>query len=138
MVCIYCGQYMGEKDAYCCKCGKISSVVKEQNKGKIFIRLDKVIPTGIIITLIGACLLLLFIFVFSGDFVVLGLAVAISVIGVTIIVKFKEAIKFARSNSIVNGDNISVQKCKYCFSLLSADGQYCTLCGSKYKTNVKQ
>lgn len=131
MTCNKCGQALGPKDAYCFNCGKVSHVVKEAAKGKIFIRLDKILPTGIFITLLGV--LLLFIVLFVLDMHILcGLPLAMIVSGICILAMNKKAIRFARLNA-VNASAYASRKCRYCFSQLNERGLYCTLCGSKNK-----
>ena len=128
MKCNYCGQLTYDKGIYCPKCGRIPKVLKENNNGILTIRLDKIIPVGISIIAISVLVLLLIIFIKPNLF---GLPVAISFIGITILAKRKSAIDFARLNAITVNEDKPENKCRYCYSQLYNDAQYCTFCGSK-------
>ncbi len=133
MTCNNCSHEMSTTDAYCPMCGKISAVVKQNTKGKLFIRLDKVIPIGISITLIGLSLLFLFLFILHDFPIVFGFSIGITTIGIALLTKFKKALQFGRENAARKDEHLSTPKCNYCFSVLHINGKYCTLCGSKIK-----
>lgn len=133
MQCNGCGNDLEKNDVYCSQCGKISYLVKQNAKGQMFVRLDKIIPVGIYLIIIGLLLLCLFIIFFKRVYLLFGLSLAICSVGIVILSKYKDAVNYSRMNSKSFNNNISKQKCGYCYSDLRTDGKYCTLCGSKYK-----
>ena len=130
MKCKKCNNEMNEKHAYCPFCGKLSDLVKQNSKGKIFIRMDKIIPTGILMILLGILLLVLLIAIDKIMF--FGLPFAICLIGILLVSKNNSAIEFGRKNA-KSEDGVDLEKCKYCFSDIVSGGRYCGLCGSKHK-----
>ena len=129
MECNYCGHTLCNKGICCPKCGKISHKTKD-NKGRIHIPLDKIIPSGILMITSSIFLFLLIIFI---NPMFLGFSIGIFVVGVMLLVKYKEVVKASRLNAISIDNELSEFKCKYCFSQLYTEAQFCTLCGSKVR-----
>ena len=132
MSCKNCSYDMEPNETYCAKCGSISHIIKDNQKGKLIIRFGKTMPIGVMLILIGITLMVIFIIFFSSLTILLGLGGASIVFGFIFIAQFKDTINTVRLSSDDN-DFYSAYKCKYCSRPLHSDANYCTFCGSKVK-----
>jgi RNA polymerase subunit RPABC4/transcription elongation factor Spt4 len=134
-ICIKCNKELHDKEGYCSNCGMISGKLK---KGTLFIKAKNVVPLGYFMILIGigiivAISVLLFNEVNLSTSLVGGLygfgSVPI-IMGFTMIKKWHEFIN-SRKNELK--DDKDSLYCKYCYTALEKESNYCYFCGSKIK-----
>lgn len=116
-------------------CGAISPLIRESSPGKMFIRLDKIIPTGVILLISAFAVEVISFMLYHRVIpVVLGFGLALAAAGMIILSMYKkcQAIAhglLAQQEGLPAPDQY--QTCKLCGKKMSLDSRYCSLCGSK-------
>ncbi|HOP10532.1 MAG TPA: hypothetical protein PK629_03475 [Oscillospiraceae bacterium] len=123
---------MDDLDAYCPMCGTVSYIVKQNSNGKIFIPLDKIIPYGTLLITCGILLNVIGFIIFQKIIpIFFGLGLAIAVVGIVIVAKYKKTVEFGRNYAANHKYNDEGEKCRFCKNTLYKYSKYCPLCGSK-------
>ena len=122
MNCHKCGSQIYFSYAYCPFCGTKTEALENNSKGLVIIKPENLLISGIG-TLIVGLLLMATTFLLHASMLI-GLGLAIAVIGVTLLVKGRQ---------LINVKSESQNHCKYCDQEITETWKYCCRCGSKIK-----
>lgn len=124
--CKSCGRELGNNDAYCPSCGKMTPALKEQLGGKAMMKLTSTRNMAVLIMAVGVLIIALLgtripIAFIWGSFVI--------IIGIVFMVKYRGSVKAIRTESYGREDLDGY--CSLCGEKLLDDYKYCSTCGTK-------